>query len=184
MKSRVLAFAFVIGSVLLATSAVAQLSSPLLAGKASPFPAGASSGVPAGTGAGTHGANSPFPQIKDRNDVLPWSVLTDVKTKNEKNRLLPNFPANIVALGQKTQRIQGFMMPLEPGEKQKHFLLTSVPMSCGFCVPGGPESMVEVKTKSPVKYSLDIVVVEGKFAVLNDDPYGLYYRITDAVSVK
>jgi uncharacterized protein len=176
MKSRVLVSSFVLGSALLATSALAQLSSPL--------PAGASSGVPAGTGAGTHGANSPFPQIKDRNDVLPWSVLTDVKTKSEKNRLLPNFPANVVALGQKTQRIQGFMMPLEPGEKQKHFLLTSVPMSCGFCVPGGPESMVEVKTKTPVKYSLDIVVVEGKFNVLNDDPYGLYYRITDAVSVK
>ena len=30
----------------------------------------------------------------------------------------------------------------------------------------------------------DIVVVEGKFNVLNDDPYGLYYRLTDAVSVK
>ena len=176
MKSRVLASIFVMGSALLSISALAQLSSPV--------PAGASSGVPAGTGAGTHGANSPFPQIKDRNDVLPWSVLTDVKTKSEKNRLLPNFPASIVALNQKTQRIQGFMMPLEPGEKQKHFLLTSVPMSCGFCVPGGPESMVEVKTKTPVKYSLDIVVVEGKFAVLNDDPYGLYYRITDAISVK
>ena len=176
MKFSVRLFAVGISSVLLATSALAQLSPPL--------PAGASVGVPSGTGAGTHGANSPFPQIKDRNDVLPWSVLTDVKTKSEKNRLLPNFPANIVALGQKKQRIQGFMMPLEPGEKQKHFLLTSVPMSCGFCVPGGPESMVEVKTKTPVKYSLDIVVVEGKFSVLNDDPYGLYYRIEDAVSVK
>jgi hypothetical protein len=28
------------------------------------------------------------------------------------------------------------------------------------------------------------VVVEGQFAVLNDDPYGLYYRMTDAVAVK
>ena len=41
------------------------------------------------------------------------------------------------------------MMPLEPGERQKHFLLTSVPLTCSFCVPGGPESMVEVKTKMP-----------------------------------
>jgi hypothetical protein len=44
--------------------------------------------------------------------------------------------------------------------------------------------MVEVKTKTPVKYSLEAVVVEGKFAVLKDDPYGLFYRITDAVAVK
>jgi hypothetical protein len=35
-----------------------------------------------------------------------------------------------------------------------------------------------------VKYSLEAVVVEGQFAVLKDDPYGLFYRITDAVAVK
>jgi hypothetical protein len=44
--------------------------------------------------------------------------------------------------------------------------------------------MVEVRSKTPIKYSLEAVVVEGKFAVLNDDPYGLYYRMTDAVAVK
>jgi hypothetical protein len=141
-------------------------------------------GLPAGTGAGVHGANSPFAPLKDRADVLPWSVLTAVKTKTEKNRLLPVFPPDIQALNKKTQRVQGFMMPLEPGEKQKHFLISSVPLTCSFCMPGGPESMIEVKTKTPVKYSMEAVVVEGQFAVLNDDPYGLYYRMTDAVAVK
>ena len=152
----------------------AQLSSPI---------AGAS-GVPAGTGAGVHSPNSPFAPLQERNDVVAWSVLTDVKTRVEKNRILPVFPAPVMALNQKSQRIQGFMMPLDPGEKQKHFLLSSVPMSCSFCVPGGPESMVEVKTKTPIKYSLEPVVVEGVFAVLKDDPYGLYYRIVDATPVK
>jgi hypothetical protein len=155
-------------------SAFAQLSSPI---------AGAT-GVPSGTGAGVHSPNSPFAPLQERNDVVPWSVLTDVKTKVDKNRILPVFSSPVLALNQKSQRIQGFMMPLEPGEKQKHFLLSSVPLSCSFCVPGGPESMVEVKTKTPVKYSLEPVVVEGVFAVLKDDPYGLYYRISDAVAVK
>ncbi len=76
------------------------------------------------------------------------------------------------------------MMPLEPGEKQRHFLLSSVPLTCSFCTPGGPESMVEVKTRTPVAYTMEPVTVEGRFAVLNDDPYGLYYRVTDAVGVK
>jgi uncharacterized protein len=137
-----------------------------------------------GSGPGVHGPNSPFAPLKERGDVLPWSVLSAVKTKNEKNRLLPVFPSNVQALNQKQQRVQGFMMPLDAGEKQTHFLLSSVPLTCAFCVPGGPESMVEVKTKKPVKYSLDVVVVEGQFAVLNDDPLGLYYRVTDAVAVK
>lgn len=152
----------------LACGAQAQLSTP----------------VPAGQGAGVHSPDSPIAPLPQRADVVPWSVLTDVTTRSEKNRVLPVFSNGQKSLNEKTQRIQGFMMPLEPGEKQRHFLLTSVPMTCSFCVPGGPESMVEVRTKVPVKYSLDPVVVEGRFAVLADDPYGLYYRVTDAVSVK
>jgi ABC-type Na+ transport system ATPase subunit NatA len=35
-----------------------------------------------------------------------------------------------------------------------------------------------------VKYALDAVVVEGQFAVLHDDSNGLYYRMTNAESVK
>jgi uncharacterized protein len=155
-------------AILVAASAGAQLSSP----------------VPAGTGPGVHSPNSPFAPLPVRSDVVPWSLLTAVKTKTENNKVLPVFDKPQIALNQKTQRIQGFMMPLEPGEKQTHFLLSSVPLSCGFCVPGGPESMVEVKTRTPVRYTMDPVTVEGKFAVLNDDQYGLYYRITDAVGVK
>ena len=158
-------------------TAQAQLSPPI-AGGAVP------GGLPAGTGAGVHSPNSPFAPLQERADVLPWSLLTSVKTKTVKNRILPVFPATVQSLNAKSQRVQGFMMPLEPGEKQKHFLLSSVPLTCSFCVPGGPESMIEVKTKAPVKYSLEAVVVEGTFAVLQDDSYGLYYRITDAVAVK
>ena len=156
----------------LALPAAAQLSSPI------------PGVVPQGSGPGVHGANSPFAPLPQRNDVVPWSVLTDVKTRTEKNRILPVFNAQQLTLNQKTQRIQGFMMPLEPGERQRHFLLSSVPLTCSFCVPGGPESMVEVKSKTPVRYTLEPVTVEGNFAVLSDDPYGLYYRITDAVGVK
>jgi hypothetical protein len=141
-------------------------------------------GAPAGKGAGTHGAGSPFAPLEPRNDVIPWSVLTDVKTKTEKNRIVPVFTTSQTALNQKTQRIQGFMMPLEPGTSQRHFLLSSVPLTCSFCTPGGPEGMVEVRTKTPVKYGMEPVVVEGKFSVLNDDSYGLYYRLTDATPVK
>ncbi len=169
--------AAIAGALLLAAlTAQAQLSSPM-PGVAPAVPYG-------GSGAGVHSPNSPFPQLKERQDVLPWSLLTSVKTKVEKNRIRPVFPPAVQALDQKVQRVQGFMMPLDPGERQTHFLLGSVPLTCSFCVPGGPESMVEVKTKVPVKYSMEPVVVEGRFSVLQDDAYGLYYRMTDAAAVK
>ncbi len=184
-----------LGLLLAAGCAQAQvLSSPLPAGSSKPVAGKTAAAaapmlpgsidLPAGQGAGVHGANSPIAPLAARSDVVPWSVLTDVKTRSEKNRILPVFSASQLGLNEKIQRIQGFMMPLEPGEKQRHFLLSSVPLTCSFCLAGGPESMVEIKTKTPVKYSMEPVVVEGRLQVLHDDPYGLYYRITDAVAVK
>jgi hypothetical protein len=163
-------------ALLAGTASWAQTPAPL----SSPIP----NAAPVGKGAGVHSPNSPFAALQERADVLPWGMLTAVKTKVEKNRLLPVFPAEVRALNKKSHRVQGFMMPLEPGEKHTHFLLSSVPLTCSFCTPGGPESMVEVKTKVPVKYVLESLVLEGQFAVLSDDPFGLYYRMTDAVVVK
>ena len=139
---------------------------------------------PPGQGAGVHSPNSPFAPLPPRKDVVSWSVLTTIQTRNEKNRVLPVFNQEQLALNQKPQRVQGFMLPLEPGEKQTHFLLSSVPLTCAFCTPGGPESMVEVKTRTPIAYTMDPLVVEGRFATLANDDHGLYYRMTDAVAVK
>jgi uncharacterized protein len=149
----------------------AQLSSPV-------------GGVPTGKGAGVHSPNSPFAPLPARADVLSWSLLTDVKTKNIKGNIVPVFNLSQMALHQQKQRVQGFMMPLDPGEKQTHFILSSVPLTCGFCTPGGPESMIEVRTKTPVKYSMEPLVVEGNFEVLVNDPFGVYYKIADAQPVK
>lgn len=171
----------------LSAPAMAQvLSSPLGAAPATAPAAsqGNTPAIPHGQGAGVHSPLSPFAPLPKRTDVVPWSVLTDIRTQVVNKRISPVFPPAVQALGQRVQRIQGFMMPLEPGEKQRHFLLSSVPLTCSFCLPGGPESMVEVRTREPVRYSLNAVVVEGRFHVLQSDPYGLYYRITEAVAVK
>lgn len=168
MFIKLLAFALV-ATLTLATSAVqAQLSSPI------------AGSLPSGKGAGVHSPDSPFKPLAERADVLSWNVLTDVKTKNIKGNIVPVFSAAQMALNQRTQRVQGFMMPLESGEKQKHFLLSSVPLNCGFCTPGGPESMIEVRTKTGVRYSIQPVVVEGTFQVLVNDSFGVYYKIVDA----
>ena len=139
---------------------------------------------PLGTGAGVHSPNSPIAPLPERPDAIPWSLLTGVKTRTEKNRVLPQFQPEQLALDGKTQRVHGFMMPLEPGERQRHFLLSLVPLTCAFCTPGGPEGMVEVRTRTPVAYTQEPVTVEGRFHVLRDDPMGLFYRVTDATPVK
>jgi hypothetical protein len=59
-----------------------------------------------------------------------------------------------------------------------------MPATCPFCMPGGPESLVEVKMKRPVKYGFEPLLVTGRLAVLKDDPTGIFYRLNDAEQIK
>jgi hypothetical protein len=122
----------------------------------------------------------PLPELKG---VVSWKTLAEVNPVKQKDRFVPQFSKGIEALDKKEVKLQGFMMPLDTGERQKRFLLTSMPPSCAFCLPGGPDQLVEVQAKNPVKYGFDPIVVTGKFVVLKDDPMGLYYRLTEAVAV-
>jgi hypothetical protein len=179
-------------TALLAASAFAQLAPPPELRKPPPDNAPLSSpigggapgtavGAVPGQGAGVHDPRSAFKPLEDKEGVVSWKLLSSVQTKLEKNRVAPQFSPAITALNDKTVRVQGFMMPLEPGDRQRHFLLSAVPTTCSFCVPAGPQGLIEVRTKIPVKYSVDAVVVEGRFAALTNDPYGLFYRVTEAI---
>src|SRR5687768_15391440 len=122
--------------------------------------------------------------LPERKDVVSWKTLSQVELVKQKDRYVPQFAKDVSALDKKAVNVQGFMMPLQVGDKQSHFVLTAMPQSCAFCLPGGPESMVEVKSKAPVKYTFEPVVLTGKMAILKDDPTGVFYRLTDAVPSK
>lgn len=124
-------------------------------------------------------AGKPLPELKG---VVSWKTLAQVEAVRQKDRFVPQFSSNVAALDKKEIRLQGFMMPLDMGEKQKRFILTALPPSCSFCLPGGPEQLVEVQARTPVKYGFEPIVVTGRFVVLKDDEMGLYYRLTDAVA--
>ena len=124
--------------------------------------------------------NAAVKPLEERKDVVSWKTFAQVELVKQKDRYVPQFSSNVAALDKKSVKVQGFMMPLEMGEKQSHFVLSSMPTTCAFCLPGGPEAMVEIKMKTPVKYTFDPLVVSGKLAVLKDDPTGIFYRIVDA----
>jgi len=135
---------------------------------------------PAGALAVAPDALKPVPEMKG---VVSWKTLEQVELVKVKDRVVPQFSDGILKLNATEVKLQGFMMPLEMGDKQKHFVLTAMPQTCSFCLPGGPESLVEVQAKTPVKYTFEPVVLSGKLAVLKDEANGLYYRLTDAVQV-
>jgi len=122
----------------------------------------------------------PLPEMKG---VVSWKTLAEVQTVKQKDKFIPEFSKAVSALDKKEVKLQGFMMPLETGDRQKRFILTAMPPSCAFCMPSGPDQLVEIQAKTPVKYGFEPIVISGKLAVLRDDPMGLYYRLTDAVLV-
>jgi hypothetical protein len=48
-------------------------------------------------------------------------------------------------------------------------------------MPAGPDAVIEIIARSPVKFDFEPIVVSGRFAVLKDDANGVLYRLTDAV---
>lgn len=128
--------------------------------------------------------NAAMQPLPERKDVVSWKLLSQVELVKVKDRYQPQFSSGVAALDAKEVKLQGFMMPLEMGDKQSHFVLSATPQDCSFCMPGGPESLVEVKTKAPMAYGVAPVILSGKLAVLKNDPTGVFYRLTDAVLSK
>ncbi len=138
------------------------------------------------TSSSPHGTSLPprKTQLADIPNVVPWRTLADGVRLHERNgvyELIIN--DNVQTLNGQQVKLQGFMLPLEQAEKQQHFLLTAAPPTCFFCLPGGAESIVEVKCERPVAFSLEPIVISGTLEVLKNDELGLVYRLTKARQV-
>jgi len=68
-----------------------------------------------------------FKPLPERNDAVSWRLLAQVELVRVKDRFLPQFSSGVAALDKKEVKLQGFMMPLELGEKQSHFILSAMP---------------------------------------------------------
>lgn len=133
-----------------------------------------------GSGLGHHSPLSQIPPLKRRVDVVPWELFGGVQRTFRNGLMVPVFPSALLALDGRPVKLQGFVMPLDAGLGQSHFLLSSVPTTCPYCVPAGPEGLVEVHVAAPVRFTPQAILVAGRLAVLKADKYGLFYRLEDA----
>ena len=113
---------------------------------------------------------------------MSWKLLAQVELVKVKDRFQPQFSAGVAALDAKEVKVQGFMMPLEMGDKQSHFILAAD--AGGLRVlhagrAGEPGRSEDEDSRSPTASRRSCSA--GKLAVLKDDPTGVFYRLTDAV---
>jgi hypothetical protein len=121
--------------------------------------------------------------VDEKNGTLSWRTLAQVATVRQKDKFVPQFSDAVLALDNRPVRLQGFMMPLTPGDQHKTFLLSAQSPSCPFCLPGGPDSLVEVQARSALRFGEEPIILAGRLQVLRNDPGGMYYRLVDATAV-
>lgn len=118
--------------------------------------------------------------LAERAGYVSWNLLAQIEAVPQGNTFVPRFDKAIRQLDGKIVRLQGFMLPLGMGEKQQHFVLTATPPTCAFCLPGGPDSVIEVKASTPIKFGYEAIALSGRLELLKNDPMGLYYRLGEA----
>ena len=121
-------------------------------------------------------------------DRVGWDTLARVTFEEQEDdgwiTYIPTFSEEIEALTGQEVRLAGFMIPLDFSQVQSNFLISMLPGDgCYFHMPGGAESIAEVRAEEGVEFSYDTIEMVGTLQVLKDDPYGLLYRIVDAKPV-
>jgi len=122
--------------------------------------------------------------LPDARGAVPWSLLSSTPIKIIKGKLGPDFPDALRPLNGKTVKLQGYILPIEAGQTHSYFLLSAWSPTCPFCQSAGPEAIVEVRARTPVKYSTEAVAVEGRLILLDNDASGMFYRLLDAAPVR
>lgn len=115
-----------------------------------------------------------------------WRDLSEVTYKIGEDDFgelyIPVFSSKIKGLEGKVVEADGYIIPFEGMFKPEHIILSSLPLAeCFFCGSGGPETVMEVMMKNPVKYTSNRVKVRGKLTLNDKDPEKLMYILVDAV---
>jgi hypothetical protein len=121
---------------------------------------------------------------KDGVVVLNWNIMNDIKLEECFNEDIgeyfwcPEFGSIMKSLQGKTVALKGYILPLEGG----YFVLSMNPMaSCYFCGGGGPQSIVDLKFKSPRAFKMDAnLMFKGKLRLNKDNIEELFYVLDDA----
>jgi hypothetical protein len=115
---------------------------------------------------------------------LIWPKLYDirfVKAVDPSEADKPVFSDAAKAINGKIVTLPGYIVPFTSGLKSTHFMLSSLPLNaCFFCGVGGPETVVEVFSTSPVQFTEKPVEVQGTLRLNEHDPDKMIYILEKA----
>jgi hypothetical protein len=112
-----------------------------------------------------------------------WKTLSECKVHLDVKNYLYSIDrtSQVKAMEGKPFTVRGFMMPLEPAEKFKHFLLSKRTPTCPFCPPGEPNEIIEVFSQKPMAWQDGLITMAGTMAFTDNPELGLFFQMKDAV---
>jgi hypothetical protein len=114
-----------------------------------------------------------------------WVTLFKVKYENWQTNFEPRYTTEIKALDGKKITIKGFLIPLQEQKKHSYFLLSAFPFDqCFYCGKAGPETVIEITVKKPIKTTDKIIIIRGTLQINYQDPSHLFYIIDDGEQVE
>ncbi len=105
-----------------------------------------------------------------------WKTLMSVKSEQRRDAHVPKFEAAQRALDGKQITLTGYMYAYEEAPIHKFFMLSFYPVSmCYFCGGAGPESVIEVIMKKPLRATSKQITLKGTLKLNDTDKERLFY---------
>jgi hypothetical protein len=120
-----------------------------------------------------------------------WKTLGKITYKKEYDEMLgfkvdvPIFSGEVQKLEGKEVTMKGYIIPVDGYKSHKEFVFSAYPYSmCFFCGGAGPETVLEVKAKSPVPFTADPITIKGILHLNATDINKLMYSLSNVELVK
>ncbi len=120
-----------------------------------------------------------------------WKTLGKITYKKQYDDMLgfkvdiPVFSPEVQSLEGKEVTIKGYIIPVEGYKSHKEFIFSAFPYNmCFFCGGAGPETVMEVKSKTPVPFSADMITIKGVLHLNSTDINKLMYSLSQVETVQ
>lgn len=119
-----------------------------------------------------------------------WKTLSRITFKKEFDKVLglkidlPVFSKEVKEMAGKEVTIKGYIIPTDGYKSQQEFVFSAFPYNmCFFCGGAGPETVMEVSTKDPIKYTTEPIYLKGILKLNGSDVNRLIYSLEKAVKL-
>ena len=120
-----------------------------------------------------------------------WKTLGKITFRKQYDEMMgfkvdvPVFSEDVQALSEKEVVLKGYIIPVDGYKSHSEFVFSAFPYNmCFFCGGAGPETVMEVTAKNPIKYTAEAITIKGKLHLNDDDINSLIYSLTEVELVE